>query len=78
MQNLSEREQAILLLIAQGFSIKQIASKLYLSFHTVATHRKNMARKLNAVNAPHMVFKAINLGVIKFKNSNNKTASIAA
>lgn len=42
----SEREKEIIHLIAAGVSDKAIAEKLFLSFHTIRTHRKNIARKL--------------------------------
>ena len=43
---LSIREREILKLVAQGNSSKQIADKLFLSIHTVITHRKNITGKL--------------------------------
>ncbi|NCD68552.1 response regulator transcription factor [Mucilaginibacter agri] len=43
---LSQREKEIIHLIAEGRSDKAIAEELYLSFHTIRTHRKNIARKL--------------------------------
>lgn len=42
---LSEREREVLLLVAQGFSSKEIADKLNISVHTVNTHRKNITHK---------------------------------
>ena len=43
---LSSRENEILSMVAQGFSNKMIADKLFLSIHTVITHRKNITYKL--------------------------------
>ncbi len=43
---LSEREKTILKLVAKGLTNKEIAEKLYLSAHTVITHRKNITTKL--------------------------------
>ncbi len=43
---LSAREQEIVGLIAQGLSNKQIADKLFVSTHTVTTHRRNIMNKL--------------------------------
>lgn len=43
---LSVREQEIVIGIAKGFSNKQIAEQLCLSAHTVMTHRRNIANKL--------------------------------
>jgi DNA-binding NarL/FixJ family response regulator len=44
--SLSERENTILKYIALGWTNPEIASKLYISAHTVMTHRKNITRKL--------------------------------
>jgi len=43
---LSDRECEVLRLVALGNSNKQIAEKLFLSIHTVITHRKNITGKL--------------------------------
>lgn len=44
---LSKREINILRHIAIGYTNKEIAEKLFLSPHTVMTHRKNITRKLD-------------------------------
>lgn len=43
---LSPRETEILHLITEGLPNKDIAEKLFLSVHTVKTHRKNIIKKL--------------------------------
>jgi len=43
---LSPREIEIVHLVAEGLTNKEIAGKLFLSFHTVKTHRKNIIKKL--------------------------------
>ena len=43
---LTDREEKVVHLVAEGLTNKQIAEKLYLSFHTVKTHRKNIIKKL--------------------------------
>ncbi len=45
-QELSDREKTILTLVAKGMTNKEIAEKLFLSAHTVITHRKNITSKL--------------------------------
>ncbi len=43
---ISEREKAILACVAKGLTNKEIAEELFISTHTVITHRKNIVRKL--------------------------------
>lgn len=43
---LSEREKHILKMVAFGNTNQEIADKLFLSIHTITTHRKNITRKL--------------------------------
>ena len=45
-RKLSEREIDILRHVAYGHTNQEIADKLFLSIHTVTTHRKNITRKL--------------------------------
>ena len=44
------REKEIISLVSEGLSSNQIAENLFLSLHTVKTHRKNILRKSNASN----------------------------
>jgi len=43
---ISDREKDVLRLVAMGLTNKEIAEKLYISAHTVITHRKNITAKL--------------------------------
>lgn len=43
---ISNREKAILACVAKGLTNKEIAEELFISTHTVITHRKNIVRKL--------------------------------
>lgn len=43
---LSERERDIVRCVAMGMSNKEIADALFISIHTVITHRRNIAQKL--------------------------------
>ena len=61
---LSEREIEIVKLIAKGYSNEMIADKLFLSFHTVKTHRKNMLSKLNFNNTAELVKYCSDMGLI--------------
>lgn len=44
--DLSTREKTILTLVAKGKTNQEIADELYISTHTVISHRKNITRKL--------------------------------
>jgi DNA-binding NarL/FixJ family response regulator len=44
---LSDREYQILLLIAEGKSISEIAEQLFLSVKTISTHKSNILQKMN-------------------------------
>lgn len=46
IQSLSEREKEIVVCVAKGMSNKEIAEALFLSVHTVTTHRRNISSKL--------------------------------
>ncbi|MDL2282261.1 response regulator transcription factor, partial [Parabacteroides sp. OttesenSCG-928-G06] len=45
-QTLSVREKEIVVCVVKGMTNREIAEKLFLSTHTVITHRRNIARKL--------------------------------
>ena len=60
----SSREVEVLQLISQGYTVKEIAHNLYLSTHTIISHKKNLVDKLNARNSIDLIVKAIKLGVI--------------
>lgn len=45
---LTRREREILCLLSDGMTGPQIAEKLFLSYYTIETHRKNLLKKFNA------------------------------
>ena len=45
-ETLSDREKDIIACVTKGMSNKEIADSLYLSVHTVTTHRRNISNKL--------------------------------
>ncbi len=61
---LSMREVEILKLIAEGLTNNEIAEKIFLSAHTVATHRKNLMKKFQAKNNVDLVISAIKESII--------------
>ena len=62
--SISEREVEIIKLIAEGNTTKDIAQKLFLSFHTITTHRKNIFRKLKLRSSSELILYAIKQGII--------------
>lgn len=57
--NLSEREVDIIRLISKGHTNSEMAAELYLSVHTINTHRKNILKKTNARNTAGIVMYAV-------------------
>jgi DNA-binding NarL/FixJ family response regulator len=56
---ISERENEIIVLISEGYTNEQIADMLFLSRHTVNTHRKNILAKLGVKNTAGIVMYAV-------------------
>lgn len=63
-QELTERETAILKLIAEGLTSKQISDKLFISEKTVEAHRKNLFVKFDVKNSANLVHKAAKAGLL--------------
>jgi LuxR family maltose regulon positive regulatory protein len=61
---LSERELEVLQLIAEGLTNPEIASRLFLSLHTVKTHTRNIYGKLDVHNRTQAVSRARALGIL--------------
>jgi DNA-binding NarL/FixJ family response regulator len=60
----SERENEIIILIAEGLTNEQIAIQLFLSKHTVNTHRKNIMAKLGVKNTAGIVMYAVKTNLV--------------
>lgn len=58
-EELSDREQDVLVQVVRGLSNKEIADVLCISTHTVISHRKNIARKLNIHSTAGLTIYAI-------------------
>lgn len=57
---LTEREIEVVKLIARNLSDEEISGQLFLSYHTVCNHRRNILRKLGARNKQAIYEYAIN------------------
>jgi DNA-binding NarL/FixJ family response regulator len=62
--SLSEREIEVIRLISDGSTNKEIADQLFLSTHTVNTHRKNIMNKLGIKNTAGIVIYAFRENII--------------
>jgi DNA-binding NarL/FixJ family response regulator len=61
----SRRETEIVRLLADGLSTQEVADKLFLSYYTVETHRKNLLNKLNLRNTAELIKCASQLGLLE-------------
>lgn len=61
---LSRREKEVLEHIAEGLTSPQIAEKLFISLHTVDTHRKNILTKFNVNNTAALIKLAVRLNLV--------------
>ncbi|MBK7426800.1 MAG: response regulator transcription factor [Saprospiraceae bacterium] len=61
---LTAREKDVLVLLAKGLTSKKISEELYVSTHTVDTHRKNILSKLGVSNSAELVQYALRNGLI--------------
>lgn len=61
---ITERELEIITLIAEGYTNQEIAEKLFLSTHTINTHRKNIMSKLGVTNTAGIVMYAVKCNLV--------------
>lgn len=61
---ITDRELEILELLAEGYSNRQIADRLYISIHTVKSHVSNLYSKLDVSRRTRAVSKAKSLRLI--------------
>lgn len=62
--NLSTREMEVIKLISKGKSTAEIANELYISIHTVNSHRKNILKKLRLKSPTQLVAYAHEIGLV--------------
>jgi DNA-binding NarL/FixJ family response regulator len=61
---LSGRERQVLLMLVQGYSVREIAQDLFVSIKTVQSHRQHIMQKLNITSIPGLVKYAIREGLV--------------
>lgn len=61
---ITRREKEVLLLIAEGMTNNEIASKLFISATTVDTHRKNLLAKFEVKNTASLIRMATQIHLI--------------
>ena len=64
LEKLTKREQQVLQKVAKGYTSLEIAEMEGLSYHTVATHVKNIYRKLSVNSRAEAVFEALKMNLI--------------
>ncbi|MCY7349440.1 MAG: response regulator transcription factor [Cytophagaceae bacterium] len=64
-ETLTDREREVLRLIARQLSGSEIADKLFISEHTVKSHRKHLLRKLGVKNGIGLVQYALQHGLLE-------------
>jgi DNA-binding NarL/FixJ family response regulator len=61
---LTRREKEIIQLIGKGYTTQQIASTLFISTHTVESHRKNLMEKFGVPNTATVIKMATDFGLM--------------
>ena len=67
-ETLSQREKEIITCVVKGMTNKAIADQLFLSIHTVITHRRNIARKLQIHSPAGLTIYAIANKLVELKD----------
>jgi DNA-binding NarL/FixJ family response regulator len=70
-EQLSDRELDVLKLIVSGLSNKEIADKLFISIHTVISHRKNISQKTGIKSQSGLTIYAISNKIIQIEDYQN-------
>ncbi len=63
--SISKRERQILMLIAWELTINEIANKLFISPHTVISHRRHLMQKLKVKNTAGMIRRAFETKLLR-------------
>jgi DNA-binding NarL/FixJ family response regulator len=71
-ETLSQREKEVLICIVKGMTNKEAADKLFLSIHTIITHRRNVSKKLQIHSTAGLTIYAIVNKLIELKDIEEK------
>lgn len=63
---ITDREVEIVRLLSNGYNSKEIGDMLFISEHTVNTHRRNMVRKLDLRNSYQLILWAFEQRILSF------------
>jgi len=66
---ITNREKEILFLIAHENSDKDIAKKLFLSHHTIHSHRKSLMSKLHVSKSTGLVRRGFEIGILQLESN---------
>ncbi len=64
LDRLSDREIEVLVMLAKGHSMRSIANQLFLSPHTIDSHRLNLCKKLQVRRTTELAVWAYKLGLL--------------
>jgi len=64
---ITEREEQVLQLLADGLSTPEIAERLFISQKTVKNHLASIYEKIDARDRTQAVIRGIKMGIIKFR-----------
>ncbi|MFP4314939.1 MAG: response regulator [Desulfovibrionales bacterium] len=66
-RKLTARERQVMHLLAEGFSTREVAEKLYISPKTAENHRSSIMKKLCLHNSAELIRYAVQLGLVSGK-----------
>lgn len=61
---ITSREKEVLFLISEEYTAQEIAKELFVSTHTVISHKKNLLIKLGARNGAGLIRRAFERGIL--------------
>ncbi|WP_257013234.1 response regulator transcription factor [Porphyromonas gingivalis] len=64
---LTQREKEVVQYLCDGYSAKETAEKMHLSYRTVETHRSNILHKLGFSNAAELIRYAVKSGLVDWQ-----------